>query len=92
MPNRSSTEASKATLEGYTLQTKRDPYADEGGMRAWRLSVTDPSGCAINDPIGPGTWLSQTEAEERAEKIVRAHSKVSGKEIPATAMISWETE
>lgn len=90
MPNRSSSDASKATLGGYTLRAYRNSDPDQSGMRGWYSEVYDPFGHIIRDGVQP--WLSQTEAEEHAEQEARKHAEGAGDKIDKKLTADWEAE
>jgi hypothetical protein len=88
MPNRSS---STAQFFGYKLFAEPRIEADEPHAHSWRASVLKPNGQPIIDPLLEAPWISQTEAETRAEFAARAHShQVRGVTLPTDAEPQWE--
>jgi hypothetical protein len=77
-------EASWALYHGYDLRTQGEPQPKAGAPRGWLVMVTDSSGQPVPDSAKGGPWMSQTEAEKRAEKITRTTSKQT--EFPNRAM------
>ncbi|MFL6448726.1 MAG: hypothetical protein ACJ746_13710 [Bryobacteraceae bacterium] len=93
MPNLSRSAqvgSSRSLYNGYVLKAYREEVPDVSGRRLWRIEIDDRTGTLLAHPMLASRWLTQTQAERYAERIVRDHSAAVGAAIASRQRPAWE--